>query len=260
MTGLLDVPAWALVSLVIGALAGGALLGVFVDRRLRQHRDRAAHVPSMQDERLRLAAELHQAVSHEVSAVLLHSAGARAVPATGDPRVAAALDLITQASTSCMHELVRQRDVLQDLGSTTSTGTGTCDLTSLGDLVGRARAHGVQVGVRTTGRPGIMDPSIGRTVHLLVASALHAAQAAHCPRAAVDLTWLAQSLELRILVGTDLPHRNAHNHTVLADRVRLLGGELHVHAHSDGELLTVNLPVRPRPQEAAEGDVPTRSP
>ena len=258
MTGLiLGLPGWALVGLLTGALAGAAVLGAFVDRLLRRRsaRLRAAQRPAVdltrvQDERLRLAAELHQAVSHEVSAVLLHSAGARAVPSKGDPRVTAALDLITQASTSCMHELVRQRDVLQGLGSTTAGGTGTCDLTSLGDLVVRARSHGVQVQVHTTGSPGIVDPSIGRTAYLVVADALLHAETAHQPHAELDLTWLTQTLELRIRVGGGLPARAADSHTVLTDRVRLLGGDLHARTHPDGELVTVTLPVRPRPPAA----------
>ena len=252
---LLGLPGWALVGLMTGALAGGAVLGAFVDRRLRPVRPDEAAVETpdhLRDERLQLAAELHQAVSHEVSAVLLHSAGARAVPSGGDPRVAAALDLITQASTSCMHELARQRDVLQGLGNTATGATGNCDLSSVGDLVARARKHGVRVRVRSSGVPGILDPSIGRTAYLVVADALHHAETAQSPEAELGLSWRAHSLELRIRVGGNLSPRAAGTHTVMADRVRLLGGDLKARSHPGGELLTLTLPVRPHPPVALD--------
>lgn len=260
-----DLPGWAWVSLVLGTLAAAGLLGAVIDRRFSRRRRPAApefepEDPALRAERLRLATELHETVSHEVSAVLLHSAGARAVPGNGDPRVSDALEHITRASTNCMQELVRQREVLHGLGGTGLGTPGLTDLSAVGDLLGQIRDRGADVDVEVRGNRGTLDPSIGRSFYLVVADVVRHAELAVAPRIRLDLTWAARSLQVRItLTGTGIPPQPPPSRVLLTDRVRLLGGELETRSLRRGQAVTLTLPVQPRKALPQTADVATAS-
>lgn len=107
---------------VLGAATCTALVVVFGlgwaagrQRRRPDTSDRGLPAPDLLPGQ-RLVAELHDGISHDVSAILLRAAGAHALAGGADPRVSSALSEITEVSATAMHELVRQREVLAGLG------------------------------------------------------------------------------------------------------------------------------------------------
>lgn len=115
--------------------------------RLREEVFAARMHLARQQDRVALARELHDVLSHTIGAVCLQAAGARALPA-GDPRVEAALAAIATTSTTAMQELRRLLGFLAspagDL-NTAGQGAGEDVANRLETLVEATRACGLRV-------------------------------------------------------------------------------------------------------------------
>lgn len=105
------------------------------------------HLTRQQD-RVALARELHDVLSHTIGAITMQAAGARALP-PGDPRVTDALGHITATSTSAMQELRSLLGFLSEPpepADEPSARTGSGDLVAhIGALVDSTRACGLRV-------------------------------------------------------------------------------------------------------------------
>jgi len=188
---------------------------------------------AIQEERMRLARELHDVVSHSVSAVILQAAGARN-SLKPDPAVARVLEAIETTSTSAAREL---RGLLGLLGPATAPSGGDVpspSITDLSDLLTSTRACGIDVTVEVAGTPVPIDERRNVTAYRVVQEALtnvirHAGTGS---RATVELSWSPSQLDLMITSIASAPPQmpiggtSGRGLTGLRQRVEEVGGEL----------------------------------
>lgn len=228
-----------------------------LERRAEQERgDRAQQAAAaVRAERLHLARELHDIVSHSVSAMILQAAGARALASRDDEQVRAALEAIETTGIEAMNELHRLLGLLRASdpdGATPGLSSGR-SLQDLDALVISARASGVDVEVVEEGHPDELDRSVGLAVYRTVQEALtntikHAGRGAS---ARVHLRWEPESLTLTIRDKAGFGARemselsSGHGLAGLTERVTLVGGSLEAGPVPGGFLLRAQLPTRP---------------
>ncbi|QDP98404.1 hypothetical protein FOE78_23090 [Microlunatus elymi] len=206
---------------------------------LREQEIRAA----VRHERLAMSRELHDIVSHSVSAMTLQAAGALAVMGQQPGRVRPALDAIEQSGIQAMNELQRLLELLRSEDESVETPSARARLSELPALIDRARQAGQAVELVVTGQPCDLDPSVEMTCYRLVQEALNNAvrHAGEGARVQVNLDWIPPRLRASVINdgGTRSPgHKPAlstgHGLAGLAERVHLVGGELETGALPDG--------------------------
>lgn len=224
------------------ALVADWLAGVFVrSRRLTRaaaERDveREEQVrKAIQDERARLARELHDVVSHNLSVVVVQAAGARAA---GDVD-AETLEKIERSGRQSLVEMRRLLGVLRDDGSEPALEPqpGIAELPTLAESL---RTTGVQVALHVRGdRDGlspVLELSIFRIVQEGLTNVLKHANATSVD-VAVDLGPEIVSITVaddgRGAPGTGAPGTTGHGLVGVRERVALFGGELRAGARPD---------------------------
>jgi signal transduction histidine kinase len=205
-------------------------------------------------ERVRLARELHDIVSHAVTVMVLQAAGANQVMATDPGRARAALASVEEVGTQAMGELRRLLSVLRagDAASPQDDPALRRGIADLEALVETVRAAGLQVNVEVVGEPGRVDPSVDVAAYRVVQEALtnaskHLSSGA---RADVRLEWGIGTLVVNVR-DDGKPARTSrselstgHGLLGLKERVTMLGGTLQAAAESAGGfLVTATLPV-----------------
>ncbi len=170
------------------------MAGLFAFRTVQLARARAeVHqaelTATVQDERVRMARELHDIVAHSVSAIVLQSAGAQRVMKTDDPVVAGALQTIEATSTTAMRELRRLLGVLVD--DTGEPSAGFARLGELDELLASTRGCGIHVRISHAGRRRALPPAFEHAIYRTVQEALANVIRHGGPgsRVEIDLAW-----------------------------------------------------------------------
>ncbi|GIE93522.1 two-component sensor histidine kinase [Paractinoplanes rishiriensis] len=233
------------------ALAG--MLGAFAYYQPRHagRRERALISRALQDERLVIARELHDIVSHSVGVMMLQAAGARAVLDTDPQRVARPLEVIQDVGAQSMDELRRLLHLLRAADDDADRDTRQPGFESIAALVEQSRAVGLRVEMLVDGEPGRLDPSVSLTAYRLVQEALtntrkHAGERAH---ATVRINWHPSSLRLAVEdtgPGAQAVHSTGHGLLGLRERVATVGGEMRAEPTAGGFLVEATLPVTQR--------------
>ncbi|MFC6020483.1 sensor histidine kinase [Plantactinospora solaniradicis] len=141
-----------------------------------RERESAARV-AVEAERARIARELHDIVSHNVSLMVVQAGAAREVLATLPDEAAAALSAVEGAGRDAMTELRHLLGLLapsQD-GEEGGDGTGLAPQPGLGQLsplVDRIAFAGLPVEVRISGEPYPLPAGIDLTAYRIVQEAL----------------------------------------------------------------------------------------
>ncbi|MDA2806250.1 sensor histidine kinase [Nocardiopsis suaedae] len=213
------------------------------------------------EERRRLAAEMHDTVTHQVSLMVLQ-AGALSV-ATDDPEVRSAADGIRGAGGRAIEELRSLIGVLRGddaepagrsaevpasgnaaaVGAGAGAGTGEANTTGGGGepvpdpatLAEEARAAGQQVDYTASGGPEGLAPHTARTLYRVVQEALTNARK-HAPGAAVEVRIDHRPDAVAVAVENGPPPPDAETGRLTAGagtgldglrhRVELVGGSL----------------------------------
>jgi signal transduction histidine kinase len=227
------------------------------DRRAEEAertRDEAAQRRAM-EERLRIARELHDSLTHSISVISVQSGVAVHLARKRGEEVSPALLAIQEASADATRELRTTLTVLRsDEDSDTS---GLCQLDG---LVERARAAGLPVTVTVSGTERALPPEVDQAAYRIVQEALtnvsrHAGQA----RAEVRLHYAPDSVEIQIDddgtgSGSDADARTAGHGLGLIgmrERVTALGGRLHTGPGNGGGFrVRAEFPARDRPGRA----------
>lgn len=218
----------------------------------------ATTAQALRAERLRLAHELHDIVSHSVSVMVLHAAGARTVLANDPERAEAALRVIQETGTQSMNELRRLLGLLRQAGADQPDQPEQAEhqpgLEHLPELLHQMRGAGLVITAETTGTPGRLDPSVDlaayRVVQESLTNTLKHAGAGSVVR--VNLHW-----ELQALVMTVQDHaanraelRNGrtrlsagHGLLGLRERVATVGGTVDAYPIDNGYLVQATLPL-----------------
>ena len=240
--------------LVIGAwLAGDAA------RALREYRQQLREVRRRQaaeeirlaraEERLRLSREVHDVVSHNLSAIAVQAGVARLVLAEQPGQAGTALAAIETASRSALDELRSLLRQIRDPGDADEAATPT--LGDLPALIARLRRAGLDVSYQATGQPRPYCPAVEFSAYRIAQEALtnvtkHAAGA----RARVLIGHGADQLTITVADDGD-PDPAAPGAggglgiPGMKERAALLGGTLAAGPGTDGGfVVTARLPAR----------------
>ncbi|MFE6939462.1 sensor histidine kinase [Streptomyces chartreusis] len=181
------------------------------------------------EERLRIARELHDSLTHSISIVKLQAGVAAHLARKRGEDVPPALLAIQEASGEAMRELRATLEVLR-----TDEPTGTPAL-----LVERARAAGVAVDLTVTGDERPLAATVDRAMYRIVQEALtNAARHAGPAKVSVQLTYEEGDLTIRVEDdGTADPSRPPTagiGLTGMRERVTALGGTLEAAPRAEG--------------------------
>jgi signal transduction histidine kinase len=224
-------------------LGWGAELGRARTSALREQADRLfrENVDSgeraLQQERSRIARELHDIVAHHVSVITAQAAGAQRVLDAQPERARQALVAIETTGRGALIEMRRLLGLLQPpRGDAVLDPPPTLD--QLPSLVERTERAGLPVRLSISGSPSELPPGMELNAFRIVQEALtNTLQHAGPSRASVELSYGVEALRIRVsddgrgfVPGTD-PGRGLIG---MRERTALHGGDLVVRAGPDG--------------------------
>ncbi|WP_405850368.1 sensor histidine kinase [Streptomyces niveus] len=189
------------------------------------------------EERLRIARELHDSLTHSISIVKLQAGVAVHLARKRGDEVPAALLAIQEASGEAMRELRSTLEVLRT--DVVPEGTG---LDRLDELVERARTAGIAVAVSvrySDKAPGPLPEAVDRTAYRIVQEALTNV-ARHADRAKTEIRLTHRARHLLVEVEDDGPAApgdpvaEGTGLTGMRERVAALGGRLHAAPRAGG--------------------------
>jgi signal transduction histidine kinase len=239
----------------LGLMAASVGLGVLLSSRLasaeraaeRAHRaeDSAELLTrvTVQDERTRIARELHDVVAHAVSVIVVQSVAGRAAVHTKPEEAHAAFTTIRTTGQQALAELRRLLGVLRVVDET-ALMTPQPSLAELDDLVARMREGGLRPTVRVLGEPRLLPPGIELSAFRIVQEALtNALQHAGPVDVDVEVEYAPDALRCTVRSPTPAggpggPLEPAHGLVGMRERAALCGG--HVAVERDDGMFTVS--------------------
>ncbi|HEX6353430.1 sensor histidine kinase [Actinophytocola sp.] len=193
------------------------------------------------EERRRLAEEMHDMVTHQLTLMVLQ-AGALGT-GSADAGVRSAAETIRQTGTRAMAELRDLIGVLRNAGEARAAPPTEPSTPDPRTLVDEARAAGETVSYVAHGAPGRISPTVQRTAYRVVQESLTNARK-HAPGAEVTVTlsYRADGVTVRVTNG---PASRAADDALagsgsgvglfgLAQRVELIGGTLRTGPRTGG--------------------------
>ncbi len=242
------VPAWLLPPLVLAVgwplLAGLAAHRARVRETGRQawlverEREVAANA-AVEHERARIARELHDVVSHNVSVMVVQAGAARAgLPELGE--LTGALRAVEECGRDAMTELRRMLDLLAPAADGSEADLAPQpSMSRLGTLIDRVAFAGLPVEVVMGGEPRPLPPGIDVTAYRVIQEALTNALKHSAPgaRAEVEVRYTGRNLRLEILTtGPSVLKGDSSPESAgsagrglmgLRERVQVYGGDLY---------------------------------
>lgn len=209
---------------------------------LLERERRSATQAAIQAERARLARELHDIVSHNVSVMVVQAGAARQIMARDPDDAARALTAVESAGRDTMSELRQLLGVLAPSAYGDDPDLPQPSLSRLGALVDRIAFAGLPVEVRIDGDLDQLLSGLDTTAYRIIQEALtNALKHGKATAAQVNVRCTAHYLRLEIvndgpsvLTGTGpetqpttAPHASAgHGLIGLRERVHAYGGDL----------------------------------
>ena len=189
-------------------------------------RDEAARRKAV-EERLRIARELHDSLTHSISVIQIQAGVAVHLAHKRGEEISPALAAIQEASTDAARELRATLSVLRSAEDGEGSG-----LTQLDSLVARAQAAGLPVTLAVTGTERRLPPDVDQAAYRIVQEALtNVSRHAGGACASVQLCYQPDVLTVQVDDdGTTAPTRPAGQGLGLIgmrERVTALGGRLH---------------------------------
>jgi signal transduction histidine kinase len=207
-------------------------------------RDEAAQRRAM-EERLRIARELHDSLTHSISVIQVQAGVAVHLARKRGEDVPPSLLAIQEAGADASRELRTTLGVLRSPEDGDSSGLGQLD-----SLMGRARAAGLPVSVTVTGAERPLPPEVDQAAYRIVQEALtnvsrHAGQAC----ASVHLHYRPGTLSIQVDDDGAGPGAQSAGPGLgligMRERVTALGGRLHAGPRDGGGFqVRAELPAR----------------
>lgn len=220
-------------------------------RRFEEELAAWAAAGAAQSERLRIAADLHDLVSHGLGLITVRAAAARSVRGPGgDAERASALADIERAARETTTELRRMLGVLRAPGPASLRPAET--LADLPTIVDAARAAGLTASLRI-GEVGDVSPGTQLTVCAVVREALNnTARHAGPVRSRIDVRREPASIVVDVEDsgpgdGWRPQPGSGYGLDGLRERVAALGGTLHAGPEHGRFRLTARIPDREQP-------------
>jgi signal transduction histidine kinase len=229
------------------AVAWGA--GAWLRQSRAAEAERRLHVAdvSRAAERTRIAGELHDVVTHHVTAMVVQAEAARYLTAQPD-RLDQTLTIVTETGRKAISDLRHLLDLLDpDQGPRARTPT----VGELHDLVEQTRRAGQPVEFSEEGRPPAGIGSAEMIVYRVVQESLtNALKHAHGSSTTVDVRH--GDAEIAVEIGTDgtgsavaSPGGSGRGLAGLRERVGVLGGEFSAgHRDGGGFVVRARIPVQ----------------
>lgn len=224
---------------------------------LRRRDERVAVQRAVAEERSAVARDLHDTISHHVSAISMHAGAARL--AIGAGPVPRSLAEVEAASRAAMADLRRMLDLLHGQDS----GRGQPGLADLDELLDGVRAAGTPVRLTVRGRPADVPGSLDVALYRIAQEALTNALRHGGGQVEVEVAHRPDGLTLA--VANDLratPSRTATRLGLkgIRERVAIFGGEVS-HGQDGGRWRTVvSVPLEAAANPADAVPVPSESP
>ena len=240
-------------------LGGVWLLGRWVRQRRHRTDDLERHAAELAadrdalareavaDERARIAREMHDAVAHSVSVMVLQAGAAEQVLATSPERARESLVTIQDTGREAIVELRRMLGLLRDPAADTALAPQP-GVARLDVLLEQVRAAGLPVELTVEGEPRRLPPGIDRSAYRIVQEGLtntlkHAGPA----HASVRLRYGDRALELEVLDdgrGPEVRGGGGFGLLGMRERAALYGGVLAADARpGGGYALRARLPL-----------------
>jgi signal transduction histidine kinase len=236
-------------SWTMGRLRYRAAFAALIAEQLRDERvERTLH-----EQRLALARDLHDIVSHAVSAMLLQAAGGQKLVPEGYERLRHALQLIETSGVQAMNELHRMLGLLRNGDQDQPDRARQPSLDDIPALITAFRSSGLDITLRTEGRPGDVDTSVEVAAYRVVQESLtnvakHAGEGA---RAEILLHWGGERLVVTVANREGARGQRSRLAGIsaglgirgLSERVTLLGGRMKAEPTDVGFLVRAELPL-----------------
>jgi signal transduction histidine kinase len=258
----------AVTNVVASAAAGHFLNGVpftivvmaamLLVRRVVSDRERRAQLAERErdvaareavvEERARIARELHDAVAHHVSVMVVQAGAERRTLDDSNESTRDVLETIERTGRSALTEMRRLLGMLRDEdGDPLHPQPGLADVPS---LVGQLREAGLAVSLEIVGEPRELPGSIELSAYRIVQEALtNALRHAGDAHAVVQVRYGSDTLELEITddgagaAVSSLP--GGHGLVGMRERVALYGGRFRAsHNPAGGFTVHAMLPIR----------------
>jgi signal transduction histidine kinase len=215
------------------------------DRAREQELQRRA-----EQERMRIARELHDVVAHTLTEINVQAAAAAERAAAGPER--AALERIEQASHGAVGELRAILGVLRDPNGAEPPRAPTPGIGELAELTKRARSTGLDVQLQVTGeQPARLSDAASLAAYRIVQESLTNARR-HAPEAPVSVELYFNHHELSLAIENGPAARSNGNTAApgvgiagMRDRATAIGGTLKAGATQTGFLVQARLPYQP---------------
>jgi signal transduction histidine kinase len=201
--------------------------------REREERSRRAVLA----ERARIARELHDVISHNVSVMVVQAAAGHDVFDTHPERARSALSAVEETGRRALAELRKLLDVGED-GDGTAPQPG---LARVDELAERVRGAGLEVALTVEGTPRAVPEALDLSAYRIVQEALtNTLKHAHASRAEVRVRYEAHALEVEVSddgIGPTGSAGDGRGLIGMRERVSLYGGELLAGATAAGGFL-----------------------
>lgn len=213
------------------------LLMELEERADRAEREREARArEAVEQERARIARELHDVVAHQMAVVTVQAEGASRVAGEVDPRVSQALDTIRQSGHDA---LVEMRRLVGLLRSGEDGGAAELEpqpgLDRLDDLVRQMKEAGLPVTVTIEGSPYPLPPGLDLSAYRIVQESLTNTLKHGGPDATAQVTVRYDDTMLTLEVADDGRGAAADSISAVATGHGLVGMQERVSLH-EGEL------------------------
>jgi signal transduction histidine kinase len=222
---------------------GGPVLSLLVPAiawiaadNVRTRRERMADQAqrAVAEERARIARELHDMVTHNVSVMVVQAAAGNEVFDAHPEQARAALRAVEETGRRALGELRRLLDVVADDGAEYDPQPG---LRRLDDLVDSVRATGLGVELTVEGTPRELSPALELSAFRIVQEALtNTLKHARASRASVRVRYAPDALELEVAddgVGA-VSTEGGRGLVGMRERAALFGGEVAAGARPGG--------------------------
>lgn len=185
---------------------------------------------AVDEERRRMARDVHDLVGHSLSAVLLHVTGARRAVRRHPENAEAALESAEQIGRASLAEIRRSMGMLRAANGSDREPSPTAH--DIPKLVDERRSAGQDVALSTSGELERVGSAIGLTAYRLVQESLSNV-AKHAPGAQSDVEVNIDQHECRIIVENPLATSRplgavGYGLIGMRERVQAVGGQLSV--------------------------------
>jgi len=219
--------------------------------RLERERDRDRRLAA-DEERTRIARELHDVVAHDVSVIVIQAGAARAVQESKPEAAAQALGLIETTARDTLVQLNRLLGVLRASNGAKPDRSPQPGIDQLPGLVEELRAAGLKVDARIEGVAAPLPPALDLSAYRILQEATtNVLKHARAHRVDIRVHYSASMLALDVRDngagnGTDSASSSGHGLIGMRERVALFGGQLHAGRDPAGGFsVHARLPIEP---------------